>query len=130
MKVKYLLGSLFMAILGAAIALFAYTRIIEKPVPVITKDSSSVELKDAKAFLTSLQSAEGQIDFTYAAEQTVHAVVHVHTKSMMGSQADNPILEWFYGDRYSKQREVSGYGSGVIISSDGYIITNNQKSKR
>ena len=125
MKVKYLLGGLFMALLGATIALFAYTKIIEKPVPVVTKDSSGVEVKDARAFLTSLQSAEGQIDFTYAAEQTVHAVVHVHTKSMMGAQADNPILEWFYGDKYSKPREVSGYGSGVIISSDGYIITNN-----
>jgi Do/DeqQ family serine protease len=34
-------------------------------------------------------------------------------------------MEWFYGDRYSsKPREVSGYGSGVIISADGYIITN------
>ncbi len=68
---------------------------------------------------------EGQIDFTYAAEQTVHAVVHVHTKSMVGPQANNPIMEWFYGDRYSKPREVAGYGSGVIISADGYIITNN-----
>ena len=93
---------------------------------VITKDSSGVEVQDARAFLTSLQMQEGQIDFTYAAEQTVHAVVHVHTKTMMGSQADNPIMEWFYGDRYSsKPREVSGYGSGVIISADGYIITNN-----
>jgi Do/DeqQ family serine protease len=44
---------------------------------------------------------------------------------MMGTQADNPILEWFYGDRYSKPREVQGFGSGVIISNDGYIITNN-----
>lgn len=114
-----------MAILGAVIALFAYTKIIEKQAPVISRDSSSIEMKDAKAFLTSLQSAEGQIDFTYAAEQTVHAVVHVHTKSMMGTQADNPILEWFYGDKAPKQREVSGYGSGVIISNDGYIITNN-----
>ena len=35
-------------------------------------------------------------------------------------------MEWFYGDRYSSRpREVSGYGSGVIISPDGYIITNN-----
>jgi Do/DeqQ family serine protease len=34
-------------------------------------------------------------------------------------------MEWFYGDRYSRPREVSGYGSGVIISADGYIITNN-----
>jgi Do/DeqQ family serine protease len=44
---------------------------------------------------------------------------------MMGMQPDNPIMEWFYGDRYSKPREVSGYGSGVIITSDGFIITNN-----
>ena len=114
-----------MAVLGAAIALFAYTTIIEKPSQTVSKDSSSVEVKDAKAFLTSLQMQEGQIDFTYAAEQTVHAVVHVHTKALVGGQADNPLMEWFYGDRYSKPREVSGYGSGVIISNDGYIITNN-----
>ncbi|MDO9340587.1 MAG: trypsin-like peptidase domain-containing protein [Bacteroidales bacterium] len=124
MKGKYLLGGLFMALLGATIALFAYTRIMGKPSMVISKDSSSVEVQGAKAFLTSMQMQEGQIDFTYAAEQTVHGVVHVHTKAMMG-QPDNPIMEWFYGDRYSRPREVSGYGSGVIISGDGYIITNN-----
>jgi serine protease Do len=125
MKGKYLFGALFMALLGASIALFAYTKLIERPTVVVSKDSSKVETQDAKAFLTSLQMQEGQIDFTYAAEQTVHAVVHVHTKTMMGAQPDNPIMEWFYGDRYSKPREVSGYGSGVIISNDGYIITNN-----
>ena len=90
-----------MALLGASIALFAYTKIIEKPAVIVSKDSSRVEVQDAKAFLTSFQMQEGQVDFTYAAEQTVHAVVHVHTKSMMGMQPDNPIMEWFYGDRYS-----------------------------
>ena len=114
-----------MALLGASIALFAYTKIMVKPIVAVSKDSSKVEVQNARAYLTSLQMQEGQIDFTYAAEQTVHAVVHVHTKTMMGSQADNPIMEWFYGDRYSKPREVQGYGSGVIISDDGYIITNN-----
>ncbi len=115
-----------MAILGASIALFAYTKIQGKSEAVVIRDSSKVEVKDAQAYLTSLQMQDGgQIDFTYAAEQTVHAVVHVHTKQMVGGQAENPIMEWFYGDRYSKPREVSGYGSGVIISADGYIITNN-----
>jgi serine protease Do len=125
MKGKYLLGAVLMALLGAFIALFAYTRLLEKPAVVIAKDSSGIEAQNAKAFLTSLQVQEGQIDFTYAAEATVHAVVHVHTRSLQSSQADNPIMEWFYGDRYSKPREVNGYGSGVIISGDGYIITNN-----
>jgi serine protease Do len=124
MKGKYLFGGLLMAFIGAAIALFAYTSIIDKPSPVIVKDSSNIEMPDAKALLTSYQMQEGQVDFTYAAEQTVHAVVHVRTKTMV-EQPENPIFEWFYGDRYnSKPREVSGYGSGVIISSDGYIITN------
>lgn len=125
MKGKYLLGAVFMALLGASIALFAYTKILGKPTIVVSKDSSGVEVQNAKAFLTSMQMPEGQIDFTYAAEQTVHAVVHVHTKSTMGAQVENPILEWFYGDRYSKPREVQGYGSGVIISADGFIVTNN-----
>ncbi|HZY24764.1 MAG TPA: trypsin-like peptidase domain-containing protein, partial [Bacteroidales bacterium] len=123
MKFKYLLGALLMAIFGAALALFAYTKLIDKPAIAATKDSSSIEVQQAKAYLTSLQTQEGQIDFTYAAEQTVHAVVHVHIK--MAGSPDNPIMQWFYGDRNSKQREVNGYGSGVIISSDGYIITNN-----
>jgi len=114
-----------MALLGATIALFAYTKLIDKPAELVGKDSSGVEVQDARAFLTSMQMQEGQIDFTFAAEQTVHAVVHVQTKTMVGAQAENPIMEWFYGDRYSRPREVSGFGSGVIISADGYIITNN-----
>ena len=112
-----------MAILGAFIALIVYSKIIVKPMVAASKDSSSVELQNARAYLTSLQTQEGQIDFTYAAELTVHAVVHVHIK--MAGTPDNPIMDWFYGDRSSKPREVNGYGSGVIISKDGYIITNN-----
>ncbi len=113
-----------MALAGAVIALFAYTKIVEKPTGILAGDSSFVEIRDARALLTSLQTQEAQIDFTYAAEKTVHAVVHVRTKSMVGGQASNPILEWFYGDRYSRPREVSGFGSGVIITPDGFIITN------
>ena len=125
MKAKNLIGGLFMALLGAAIALFAYTKINAKPSGTPAGDSSSVEIRNADALLTSMTMQEGQIDFTYAAEMTVHAVVHVRTKSMVGPEASNPIWEYFYGDRYSKPREVAGYGSGVIISADGYIITNN-----
>ena len=125
MKGKFLFGALLMALLGAAIALVAYTKIVDKPDAVIAKDSSRIETPEARAYLTALQMQPGQIDFTYAAEQTVHAVVHVRTKSMV-QQPQNPIMEWFYGDRYSNRpREVAGYGSGVIISADGYIITNN-----
>jgi serine protease Do len=125
MKGKYLFGALFMAILGGAIALFAYTKITAKPAAIVAKDSSVANIPEAKPMLTSFELAEGQVDFTYAAEQTVHAVVHVHVVSKV-EQPDNPIMQFFYGDNYRNgPREVSGYGSGVIISPDGYIITNN-----
>jgi serine protease Do len=125
MKGKYLAGALLMAFLGASIALFVYTRVVGVPSTSVTKDSSNVEVQQAKAFLTSMQVQEGQIDFTFAAEQTVHGVVHVHTKSVMSRESDNPFLEYFYGGRNRQPQEVQGYGSGVIISPDGYIITNN-----
>lgn len=115
-----------MAVAGAAIALFAYTTIIEKPASTVSIDSSYNQTPDARALLTSFQIQPGQVDFTYAADLTVHAVVHVRTKTMV-SQSVNPIYEWFYGERYSnrpREKEVAGYGSGVIISADGYIITN------
>lgn len=125
MKGKYLLGGFVMALMGAAIALFAYTALIEKPAEVVVSDSSGIETPQAQALLTSFQMQPGQVDFTWAAEQTIHAVVHVRTKSMVG-EPYNPVMEWFYGDRYnSRPREQLGFGSGVIISADGYIITNN-----
>jgi serine protease Do len=124
MKGKYLLGGLFMALLGAAIALFAYTKIMVKAPVVVSKDSSGVEVQAAKAFMTSLQMQDGQVDLSYAAEQTVHAVVSVRTSTMVSGQS-NPIMEFFYGNNSRQPREMRGLGSGVIISEDGYIITNN-----
>jgi Do/DeqQ family serine protease len=126
MKGKNLLAGLLMAVLGAVIALFAYTQFIDRSPAEMVRDTSGIDSGKAQAYLTSLQQRPGQIDFTFAAEQTVHAVVHVRTTSMMGAQPQNPIMEFFYGPQYQQRpREVRGYGSGVIISADGYIITNN-----
>jgi serine protease Do len=126
MKGKYLLGGLLMALLGGVIALFAYTRLIDKPLNQTAKETLAVETPVVRPVLTSFEMPEPQqVDFTYAAEQTVHAVVHVTTSAKL-SQPENPFMQFFYGDRYNNSpREVHGYGSGVIISADGYIITNN-----
>jgi len=126
MKGKYLLGGLLMALLGASIALFAYTKIVDKPVQGAIVDSSNAQTAEARAILTSFQMQPGQVDFKFAAEQTVHSVVHVTTKTTIENPY-NPFMEFFYGDRYrgGGSREVPGFGSGVIISQDGYIITNN-----
>lgn len=67
------------------------------------------------------------VDFTVAAENAVHTVVHV--KNVSVRTVYNPMLEWFYGTRGGQQQEQVGTGSGVIISEDGYIVTNNHVIK-
>ncbi len=77
---------------------------------------------------TSMQVQEVPDNFTYAAEKTVHAVVHVRVRSVVTGDegSDDPLYEFFYGNNARQQpRKVTGFGSGVIISPDGYIITNN-----
>lgn len=126
MKVKNLAGGLIMAIVGAVIALFAYSRMDNNNSDQIANNSANNRIYNAQPMLASYQQLPGQVDFTYAAEQTVHAVVHVRTSTVYAGRSNNPIMEWFYGDSYrSAPREVKGYGSGVIITTDGYIITNN-----
>ena len=71
-------------------------------------------------------SAEN-VDFTEAAEKTIHTVVHV--KNVSRKTVSNPILEYFYGYGGQQQQEQVGTGSGVIISEDGYIVTNNHVIK-
>jgi serine protease Do len=122
-KAKYFFGALLMAVVGAFIALIVYTRLIDKPYVAVA--ATNINTEKAQPILTSLSQQETQVDLTYAAEQTVHSVVHVRTTSTLSAQNNNPIMEFFYGDSYSRPRQVRGYGSGVIISADGYIITNN-----
>lgn len=71
-------------------------------------------------------SAEA-VDFTEAADKTIHTVVHV--KNVSRKNVSNPILEYFYGYRGNQLQEQVGTGSGVIISEDGYIVTNNHVIK-
>ena len=61
------------------------------------------------------------IDFTTAAENTIHAVVHVKNKTI----SKVPYLDFFYGYRGDREQTQIGTGSGVIITEDGYIVTNN-----
>jgi serine protease Do len=124
MKGKYLIGALLMAVLGAFIALMVYTRLIDKPSEKTGKDTAALYLPKEQPILTSYEQQDTPVDFTYAAEQTVHAVVSVRTSTMV-SQQNNPIMEFFYGNNSRQPREMRGLGSGVIISEDGYIITNN-----
>ena len=77
----------------------------------------------------------GYVDLTYAAEKSVGSVVFIKISQTARQQRYyDPFEEFFggwpYGQRRQQQQQPStprvvGSGSGVIISADGYIVTNN-----
>ena len=66
-------------------------------------------------------------DFTYAAEHAIKAVVHVKVVKRGQQEVSYSLFDFFFGHGPSQQspRNQIGSGSGVIISQDGYIVTNN-----
>lgn len=89
---------------------------------------------DQKNVQLASYTSEGYPDFTQAAENTIHAVVHIKSIAKQEArearrQPMNPF-EFFFGPGqggggdYQPQPRI-GSGSGVIISADGYIMTNN-----
>lgn len=64
------------------------------------------------------------IDFVDASKKSVDAVVHVKT-SIQSEPVYNPWSQVFGGDKYYTPKAQRASGSGVIISGDGYIVTNN-----
>jgi serine protease Do len=91
--------------------------------------------KDKKGLITVAENSYGKqvnfsaenVDFTEAADKTIHTVVHV--KNVSRRTVNNPMMEFFYGYGGQQQQEQVGTGSGVIISEDGYIVTNNHVVK-
>lgn len=75
-------------------------------------------------------SAAIPTDFVGAAEASVEAVVHVKITAERVQNYYNPFGDLFFGRPSTPQRqEVQGSGSGVILSKDGYIVTNNHVIK-
>ena len=84
--------------------------------------------------LASMSATEAQpVDLTQAAELSLHAVVHIKSTQNGRDQivrTPGDIFDYFFGDGYGRAQRVRtqprvGIGSGVIISKDGYIVTNN-----
>ena len=121
MKLKLFLGKLAIAILGGTIAVLLFVLFTDKKERIITVP----EVRTTQ--LTNHTVGLPQVDLTYAAEMSVKSVVHVKTLYSNEEYQSNPFYDFLFGERGRSQqpRASIGSGSGVIISDDGYIVTNN-----
>lgn len=117
------LFTLLVALIGGFFALWAYTNYFEGPKVVTVQQDQSMKYANLPT------SYSGELpDLTFAAESSVHAVVHIKVIQKGGYYSSNNIFDWFFGDGGPRSQQMpprQGAGSGVIISPDGYIVTNN-----
>ncbi len=118
MKIRNIISTLVIALIGGLIAVIAYSKFVPAKENVV---KTIIERPVGFAGFSD-QNGLG-VNFVPAAKNSIEAVVHVKTQSEVTSY--NPIFEFFYGDAYRQTQPVVGFGSGVIISNDGYIVTNN-----
>ncbi len=117
------IGSLLLvSIFAGAITLGAYIMFFEKENIIVGE--SKTPFVTAGYTPTSMNSnGINEVDFTMVAQNTVNAVVHVKNVTLSSGGSSN-IMQFFYGQETAKRPQI-GTGSGVIISPDGYIVTNN-----
>lgn len=124
--------TLLTAIVGGAMALGTY-KVFEQ------KDAQSMSFEDRqKVYFASnkaaaaITSSAGEVDFTQAAAAVTPAVVYIRTTySASASNGGGSDMEDLFGQMFGqrvrprRQTPQMASGSGVIISPDGYIVTNN-----
>ena len=134
--INFLLGAVAVVAISAGVAgVTSYS--LMQPEQNKTLAFDEVFQTNPNTRFASLNASDIQpVDLTRAAESSVNAVVHIKSTQESKTQTvtvRDPFYEFFgdmFGNRGGQQRQVQtpekvGFGSGVIISKDGYIVTNN-----
>jgi serine protease DegS len=87
------------------------------------------EVGDAERFNLTTMAPTGQVSYASAVDIAAPAVINVYTTKVITERAnplfDDPFFRYFFGDRLApRQRLESSLGSGVIVSKNGYVLTN------
>jgi Do/DeqQ family serine protease len=130
-KGQFFLGMLLASLVGGLVALAGVSFFIQP------QDSTNFDEKQQSSFVSLLNNKDftipDGINFVAAASLATPAVVHVNTTVSFSSKGNrNPLQEFFQmppGEGGPENPHKNGMpmssGSGVIISPDGYIVTNN-----
>ena len=91
--------------------------------------SEPAEVVTIKSAPDAAPAARAASSYADAAKRALPAVVHVFTSQQVKAQRhpflNDPLFRHFFGDRFGEESQRrSGLGSGVVVSADGYILTN------
>ncbi len=141
MKLKQILLIVAISAVSAVSSVWIYGKLARKNGTFVQGSSGKAPVNYA-GFFDGASGAGEPVDFTKASAAAVQAVVHIKTKipakkisnGLPGNRMNgmDDLFERFFGDQFGDglfgpqiQPEQRASGSGVIISEDGYIITNN-----
>ncbi len=118
---KKVLSTVLVAAVGGTAAFFVEKHFLSKN----QSENKQIPFQSAPVRYVNSPGTLPTIDFTEAAELTLNAVVHIKTvtESRYNNLSYDPFHQFFYGT--PQNRVQQGSGSGVIISKDGHIVTNN-----
>lgn len=116
------------AMIGGLSSVGLYKLVSEDDIASDTKTSQQQNDVELVSYTNTLPP-EMRIDFTTAAKMSVNAVVHVKTEFLYENTyySYDPFQDFFWGKgmkKHKKYTPAKGSGSGVIVSSDGFIVTN------
>lgn len=127
-KMDKTIKTIGVAFLGGVMALGGYSLIPKEKEIISIEAESPITLAQPVNIPTTERGST--LDFKLAANKSLNSVVHIYTQTKRRQLSQEELLfEQFYGGRRSN-RSQKGSGSGVIISNDGYIVTNNHVVER
>ena len=98
---------------------------------VEVRESLPLPVRPEASLPTQPQDWSGPVSYARAVERAAPAVVNVHTAKLITHRVhpllEDPVFRHFFGDRFMQKRQEiqTSLGSGVMISTQGYVLTNN-----
>jgi serine protease Do len=128
------LSMLSLLVAGVIAGLVLSGRAVDRPEIIARTPDAPVaaERTTEQATAPAPAPATGGPDFTRVAAQTVRAVTNISSVQVVRRSAspfaNDPFFQYFFGDQgemFGRSRAEQSLGSGVVISADGYVVTNN-----